>query len=186
MGALMYSMIVSADGYTVDDRGDFAWGTPTEELHAYVNDLTRSVGTYLYGRRMYETMVYWETADADPDQPPVVHDFARIWQAAEKIVYSSTLERPTSERTSIRRTFDPEQVRELKRTRDHDLTVDGPTLAAQALHAGLVDEISLIIAPIIVGGGTRFFPDQLRCDLTLLAARSFEGGTSVLRYAVQH
>ena len=186
MGALIYSMIVSADGYTVDDQGDFGWARPDDELHAYVNDLTRSVGTYLYGRRMYETMVYWETAEADPDQPPVGLDYARIWRAAEKIVYSSTLERASSERTTIHRTFDPEQVRELKQALDHDLTVDGPTLAGQALQADLVDQIDLILTPIVVGGGTRFFPDGLRCALDLLEARSFDGGTCVLRYAVRH
>jgi dihydrofolate reductase len=141
MGRLIYSMIQSLDGYTEDGQGDFSWGAPDAALHTFVNELASSVGTYLYGRRMYETMVYWETAHTLPDQPQHELDWARQWQAAEKIVYSRTLAEPRSARTRIEREFDPEAVRRLKASAAHDLTVDGPELAAQALRAGLVDEI---------------------------------------------
>lgn len=183
MGRLIYSMMTSLDGYVSDADGRFDWSAPDEELHTFVNDHFRSVGTYLYGRRMYETMVYWETADAEPDQPPVVLDYARTWQAADKIVYSTTLAEPASERTRIERSFDPEAVRRLKAESDHDLSVDGPVLAAQAIRAGLVDEIQPIVTPVIVGGGHRFFPDDAHVDLELLDERRFGNGVVLLRYA---
>src|SRR5688572_8386575 len=186
MGKLIYSMIQSLDGYVEDEHGDFGWGAPDDEaVHAYINELAASVGTYLYGRRMYETMVYWETAHTVPDQPPVVLDWARQWQAAEKVVYSRTLREPRSARTRIEREFDPALVRRLKADTEGDLTVDGPQLAAQALAAGLVDELQLIVSPIIVGGGKQFFPKDLRLKLELLDERRFGSGVGVLRYAVR-
>lgn len=186
MATLIYSMLMSLDGYTEDEHGNFGWGAPEdEEVHSYVNQLASSVGTYLYGRRMYETMVYWETAHAIPDQPRFVLDWARQWQAAEKIVYSRTLAEPRSARTRIEREFDPDAVRRLKADAEHDITVDGPELAAQAVRAGLVDEFQMIVCPVIVGGGKRFFPDGVRLDLELIEDRRFGNGVIVLRYAAR-
>jgi dihydrofolate reductase len=186
MAKLIYSMIMSLDGYTEDAQGDFSWGAPEDvELHSYINELASSVGTYLNGRRMYETMVYWETAHTIPDQPQVVLDWARQWQAAEKIVYSRTLTEPRSARTRIEREFDPDAVRRLKASAEHNITVAGPELAAQAIRAGLVDEFQLIICPVIVGGGKRFFPDGVRLDLELVEERRFGNGAIVLHYAVR-
>ena len=186
MAKLIYSMITSLDGYTEDEHGDFGWGAPADgEVHSYINELASSVGTYLYGRRMYETMVYWETAHTIADQPQVVLDWARQWQATEKIVYSSTIAEPRSARTRIEREFDPDTIRRLKASADRDITVDGPELAAQALRAGLVDEIQIIVCPVVVGGGKRFFPDGVRLDLELVEERQFGNGVVVLRYAVR-
>jgi dihydrofolate reductase len=185
MGRLIYSMIQSLDGYTEDAQGDFSWGAPDAPLHTFVNELASSVGTYLYGRRIYETMVYWETAHTLPDQPQHELDWARQWQAAEKVVYSRTLAEPRSARTRVERAFDPEAVRRLKAGAAHDLTVNGPELAAQALRAGLVDEIQLIVCPVVVGGGKRFFPEGVRLNLELLEERRFNSGVVVLRYAVR-
>lgn len=145
-------------------------------MHSFIEETFRHVGTYLYGRRMYETMVFWETAHAAPDAPPHVVDYARTWQAAEKVVYSTTLESVSSERTRIERHFDPDVVRRLKDESDHDLTVDGPTLAAQAVRAGLVDEYHLLLTSTVVGGGRRFFPDGVRLELELVEQRSFASG----------
>ncbi|NNJ09901.1 deaminase [Chloroflexales bacterium ZM16-3] len=186
MARLIYGMFTSLDGYTKDARGDFGWGAHAdEELHAYINVLASSVGTYLYGRRMYETMVYWETADPTPDQPQVERDWAQQWQAAEKTVYSRTLAAPRSARTRIERAFDPDAIRRLKADAAHDITVDGPELAAQAIRAGLVDEFQLIVCPVVVGGGTRFFPDGVRLNLELVEERRFGNGVVVLRYTVR-
>ena len=186
MAKLIYSMIMSLDGYVEDERGDFGWGAPEDEgLHSYINELASSVGTYLYGRRMYETMVYWETAHTLPNQPQVELDWARQWQATEKIVYSRTLAEPRSARTRIEREFDPDVVRQLKASAGHDITVDGPELAAQAIRAGLVDELQPIVAPVVVGGGKRFLPEGVRLDLELLEERRFGNGVVVLRYAVR-
>ena len=185
MAKLIYSMIQSLDGYTEDAQGDFGWGAPEEAVHTFVNELASSVGTYLYGRRMYETMVYWETAHTLPNQPQHELNWARQWQAAEKVVYSRTLAEPRSARTRIERKFDPEAVRRLKAGAAHDLTVDGPELAAQALRAGLVDEIQPIVCPVVVGGGKRFFPEGVRLDLELLEERRFSNGVVVLRYTVR-
>lgn len=184
MGKLIYSMITSVDGYVSDRDGNFGWRAPEEESHDFINAQFRSVGTYLYGRRMYETMVYWETAHLAPDQPPFILDYARVWQAANKVVYSTTLDEVTSERTRIERTFDPEAIRKLKAAVDHDLSVDGPHLAAHAIRAGLVDEYQLIVGPAIVGGGNPFFPDDVRADLELLDQRAFANGVVYLRYGV--
>jgi dihydrofolate reductase len=178
-------MFTSLDGYAEDGHGGFGWGAPEdEELHSYINQLASSFDTYLYGRRMYETMVYWETAHTVPNQPQFVLDFARQWQEAEKIVYSRTLAKPHSVRTRIEREFDPDVVRRLKGDSRHDITVNGPGLAAHALRAGLVDELQMFVCPAVVGAGKRFFPDGVRLDLELVEERRFRKGAVVLRYAV--
>jgi dihydrofolate reductase len=182
---LIYSMIMSLDGYTEDEHGQFGWGAPDEAVFSYINELGASFGTYLYGRRMYETMVYWETAHTVPDQAQVELDFARQWQAAEKIVYSRTLAEPRSARTRIERVFEADAVRRLKASAARDLTVDGPGLAAHAIRAGLVDEFQMIVCPVVIGGGKRFFPDGVRQDLDLVDERRFQSGVLVLRYAVR-
>jgi dihydrofolate reductase len=178
---LIYSAIASLDGYVADEDGSFDWAEPDEEVHRFVNDLERPVGTYLYGRRMYEVMAFWETAGG-ADQPPFVRDYAVIWRSADKIVYSKTLEAVSSARTRIERDFDPNAVRRLKATADRDLSVGGPDLAGQALAAGLVDECHFFLAPVAVGGGTRALPDDLRLDLELLDERRFQSGVVYLRY----
>jgi dihydrofolate reductase len=182
MGKLIYSMITSLDGYAKAAEGDLGFGAEDEEVHTFIGDVFRPVGTYLYGRRMYETMVFWETADAEPDAPPFIRQYARDWQAAEKIVYSTTLDSVSSARTRIERTFDPEEVRRLKAESDSDLTVDGPDLAGQAIAAGLVDEYHLFMTTSVVGGGTRFFPDGVRLDLELVEERAFGSGVIHARY----
>jgi dihydrofolate reductase len=181
---LTYASIASLDGYIADADGSFAWAFPGEEVHAFVNDLERPVGTYLYGRRLYEVMVYWETADSADEQDPVTLDFAQIWQAADKVVYSTTLEKTSSARTRIERVFDPREVRLLKESAERDLSIGGAELAAQALRNGLVDEYHLIVAPVVVGGGTKSLPDGLRVSLELLDERRFENGMVYLHYRV--
>ena len=161
MANLIYSAISSLDGYIADEDGNFDWAAPDEEVHSFVNDLERSVGTYLYGRRMYETMLFWETVRAAVGHPPVMEDFAEIWQAADKIVYSRTLETVSSARTRIERDFDSETMRQMKAGAERDITIGGPELAAQAIKAGLVDEFQLFLTPIVVGGGTRSLPDKV-------------------------
>ena len=185
MAKLIYSAITSLDGYVADEEGNFDWAAPDEEVHSFVNDLERAVGTYLYGRRMYEVMVYWETAHTVADQPPVVQDFAEIWQAADKIVYSKTLETVSTASTRIELDFDPEAVRQLKTQAERDITVGGPDLAAQAIKAGLVDEIQLLFVPIVVGGGNQALPDHVRLKLELLDERRFGNGVVHLRYATR-
>jgi dihydrofolate reductase len=182
MASLIYSAITSLDGYVADEKGNFDWAAPDEEVHSFVNDLERPVGTYLYGRRMYDVMAYWETAEAGPDEPPCVQDYAEIWQRADKIVYSQTLETATSARTRIERDFDPEAVRRLKAEADRDLGVGGPGLAGEAIKAGLVDEYHLFVVPVVVGGGTPSLPQGVRLDLELLDERRFGNGTVYLRY----
>jgi dihydrofolate reductase len=182
---LIYSAITSLDGYVADEDGNFDWAAPDEEVHTFVNDLERPVGTYLYGRRMYEVMVAWETAHTLADQRPVMQDFAEIWQAADKIVYSKTLETVSSVRTRIERAFDPEAVRQMKASAGRDITVGGPNLAAQAIKAGLVDECHLFIAPIAVGGGKQALPNSVRVKLELLDERRFGSGVVHLHYRVR-
>ena len=183
MAKLIYSAIASLDGYVADEDGNFDWAAPDEEVHAFVNELERPVGTYLYGRRMYEVMAYWETADTLADQsPPPERDFAEIWRAADKVVYSKTLERPASARTRIEREFDPEAVRRVKASAERDLSVGGAELAAQAMKAGLVDELHLFVTPIVVGGGNRWLPDGVRVKLELLDERRFGSGVVYLHY----
>jgi dihydrofolate reductase len=178
----MYAAIASLDGYIADESGTFDWAAPDEEVHAFVNDLERQIGTYLYGRRMYDVMVAWETMDAGSDQPPVIHEYAQVWRAADKIVYSRTLEKATSARTRIVRDFDPEAISQMKAHAERDISVGGPELAAQALKAGLVDEIHLFLTPIIIGGGTQALPDHVRVKLELLDERRFGGGVIHLHY----
>ena len=176
---LIYAMIASLDGYVEDESGRFDWAAPDEEVHAFVNELERPIGTYLYGRRMYETMVAWETMD---DEHPVMRDFAELWRAAEKIVYSRSLESASSARTRVEHDFDAAAVRRLKESAQGDVGIGGPELAGQAIAAGLVDECHLIVVPVLVGGGKRAFPDGVRVDLELLDERSFAGGAVYLRY----
>ena len=186
MARLIYSVIASLDGYVADDDGRFDWAEPDAEVHAFVNDLERPVGTYLYGRRMYETMVFWESPPDLADQPSFVQEFAKIWQSADKIVYSNTLQAVTSAKTRIERAFDPEAVRQMKAKAGRDLTVGGPDLAAQAIEAGLVDEYRLFVVPVVVGGGKRSLPDNsVRVNLELLDERRFRNGTIYLRYRIR-
>jgi len=182
LAKLIYSAIASLDGYVADEDGNFDWAAPDEEVHSFVNDLERPVGTYLYGRRMYEVMTYWETAESVADQPPFIRDFAKIWQAADKVVYSKTMETASSARTRIERAFDPEAIRQLKAAAERDISVGGPDLAAQAIKAGLVDELQLFVTPVVVGGGKQALPDNVRLKLELLDERRFGNGTIYLRY----
>jgi dihydrofolate reductase len=181
---LIYTAITSLDGYIEDKDGNFDWAAPDEEMHTSVNDLERPVGAYLYGRRMYQTMAYWETPAALAGQPPFVQDYAEIWRAADKIVYSRTLEAVSSARTRIERDFDPEAVRGMKASAQRDITVGGPDLAAQAIRAGLVDECHLFVTPIVVGGGKQSLPNDVRLNLELLAERRFGNGVVHLHYRV--
>jgi dihydrofolate reductase len=182
MAKLLYVMNASLDGYIADEDGQFDWGEPGEEYYSFLNDLLRPVGTYLYGRRLYELMQVWETDPAAAAQSPGTREFAAIWQAADKVVYSRTLETPSSARTRIERDFDPEAVRHLKAAAERDFTVGGPTLGAHAITAGLVDEYHLFVWPVVVGGGKPFLPDRARLQLELLDERRFGNGVVYLRY----
>jgi dihydrofolate reductase len=185
MATLTYSAICSLDGYVADERGGFEWAAPDEELHGFVNDALRPIRTHLYGRRMYETMLAWETIPTGPDQSAVTNDFASLWRAASKVVFSRTLDNIASERTLLKRTFEPDWVRSLKATADADLLIGGPDLAGQALRAdGLVDEIRLFIHPVIVGGGLRALPTAARLGLELIDERRFRSGVVGLHYRV--
>ena len=183
MAKLTYSMIASLDGYVVDEGGKFDWAEPDEEVHTAINDLARLVGTYLLGRRMYEVLAYWDDPPALAEQPPYVQAFAEIWQAADKVVYSRTLDAASTARTRIERDFDPDAVRKLKAESDRDLTVGGPGLAAEAIKAGLVDDYQLFFVPVVVGGGTQLLPGATRLRLELLDEHRFRNGTVFLRYA---
>lgn len=185
MAKLIYSAITSLDGYVEDAEGKFDWAVPDDELHAFVNDLERPVGTYLYGRRIYETMVSWETVSTGADQPSVIRDFAEIWQATEKLVYSRTLQTVFSARTRIERVFDPEAISQLKETSGRDITIGGPEIAGQAIDAGLVDECHLFLAPVAVGGGKRSLPGNIRVHLDLLDERRFANGVVHLHYGIR-
>jgi dihydrofolate reductase len=182
MARLIYSAIASADGYVEDGAGGFDWAAPDEEVLCFVNDLERPVGTYLYGRRMYQTMVYWETARTLDGQPASLRDYTGIWQAANKIVFSRTLGSASSARTRLERTFDAGLIRDLKSAADRDMTVGGADLAGQAIAAGLVDELQLILAPVVVGGGKPALPSGVRLDLELLDTHRFANGTVFLKY----
>jgi dihydrofolate reductase len=184
LAKLIYSSIGSVDGYFEDVHGRFDWAQPDEDVFAFVNDLERPIGTYLYGRRMYETMVYWETVPTPGGQPAVNRDFAGIWRAAEKIVYSRALQAPSSARTRIEREFDPDAVRQLKLSSTADIAVAGGDLAGQAFDAGLVDECHLFLCPIVIGGGKRTLPDNVRAQLELLDERRFKNGVVHLHYRV--
>jgi dihydrofolate reductase len=181
MAKLIYPAITSLDGFVADRDGNFDWAVPDEEVHAFVNELTRPVGTFLFGRRMYEVMVAWETLN-NTEQPSFVRDFAEIWQGADKIVYSRTLQTFSSARTRIEHEFEPEAIRRMKSKARRDVTVGGPELAAQAFGAGLVDELQLLLVPILVGGGKRALPDDLHLELELLDERRFGNGMVYLHY----
>jgi dihydrofolate reductase len=185
MAKLIYLMNASLDGYIADEDGKFDWGAPGEEYYSFINDLVRPVGTYLYGRQLYELMAVWETDPAAAAQSPAAREFAEIWQAADKVVYSRTLEAASTNRTRIERDFDPEAVRHLKAATERDLTVGGPTLGAQAITAGLVDEYHLFVWPVVVGGGKHFLPNRARLQLELLDERRFGNGVVYLRYRTQ-
>ncbi|HXN78461.1 MAG TPA: dihydrofolate reductase family protein [Candidatus Dormibacteraeota bacterium] len=182
MAILIYAAITSLDGYVADEHGNFDWAEPDEEVHSFVNDLQRRAGTHLYGRRMYEVMVAWEAMPNLADEPSVIQDYAAIWQAADKIVYSRTLDKVSSARTRIQRDFDPQEIRHMKTAAAGDITVGGPHLAAQAIKAGLVDELHKFVTPIAVGGGNRFLPDGVRVKLELLDERRFGNGVVHLHY----
>ena len=184
MGRLIYSAIMSLDGYTVDAQGHFEWSAPDAEVHAAVNELFEPVGTQLLGRGMYDVLVAWETMPTGPDQEPAMNDFARMWRAADKVVYSSTLGEASSARTRIERDFDPEAVQALVADAERDVSIGGPTLAAHAFRAGIVDEVHLFVSPVVVGGGTRALPDDVRLDLELVHEQRFAGGAVQLGYRV--
>jgi dihydrofolate reductase len=179
---LIYSAIASLDGYIEDKQGGIDWGAPDEEVHSFVNDLERPAGTYLYGRRMYETMRYWETAGTSGDDSAVSREFAEIWRAADKVVYSRTLPAVSTSRTRIERDFDIEAIARFKSSADRDLAVGGAELAGQAIAAGLVDECGLFLVPVLVGGGKRALPDDVRVNLDLVAERRFRSGVVYLHY----
>ena len=182
MGKLIYSAIASLDGYVEDRHGNFEWAEPDEEVHTFVNEIERPVGTYLYGRRMYDTMRFWETAHTIPDQPSYARDYTQIWQAADKVVFSRTLDAVTSARTRLKPSFEPDEVRRLKAASDRDLSVGGADLAAQALEADLVDELQLFAVPIVVGGGKRWLAEGGQRRLTLIDTRRFASGVVFLSY----
>lgn len=182
MAKLIYSAIESLDGYVADESGGFKWAEPDETVHAFLNELERPVGTCLYGRRMYEVMSAWETLDELDDQPAIIADYASMWRAADKIVYSTTLDRVDTSRTRIERAFDPEVIRRLKSESERDISIGGPTLAAHAIAAGLVDRYGLVIAPVVVGGGTRTFSAGVRLGLELVAEQRFSNGMVYVEY----
>src|SRR4030081_2653417 len=182
MAKLVYSTMTSLDGYLADEHGNFDWAAPDEEVHRFVNDLERPIGTYLYGRRMYDVMVFWETAHTLADQPGFIQDYAGIWTSADKVVYSTTLATASSARTRIERQFDPESIRQMKTRERSDISVGGAELAGQAIKAGLVDEYHLFLTPVVVGGGTRALPDGVRVNLDLMEEHRFGSGVVHLHY----
>lgn len=185
MGRLIYTMLASLDGYIEDPAGSFDWAEPDEEVHRFVNELERSVGTHLYGRRMYEVMRAWETLDQEPGAEPYIVEFAKIWQGADKVVYSSSLEAPSTAKTRIERRFDPNSIGALKDASAADLSIGGPNLAAEAFRVGLVDSVNLFLTPISVGGGKRALPDDARVDLELESSRTFGNGMVHVAYRVR-
>jgi dihydrofolate reductase len=182
MGKLVYSAICSLDGYVADESGNFDWATPDEEVHRFANELEASIGTHLYGRRMYETMVFWEDPANVADEPDVVRDYGEIWRAAGKVVFSRSLQSVSSARTRLERAFEPEAVRALKASTVADVSVGGAELAGQAIRAGLVDEYQLLVVPHIVGAGKRALPDGVPVQLELMDSRRFANGTVHLHY----
>jgi len=182
MARLIYSAISSLDGYIEDRDGNFDWAMPDEEVHGFINNLERSAGTHLYGRRMYETLMVWETDPNLAAESPLLRDFAEIWQAADKIVYSKTLEAVSTRKTQMERNFNPTVIRQLKEAVEHDILIGGPELAAHAFRAGLIDECHLFLTPIIVGGGKQSLPDNVRLELELLEERRFGSSVVFLRY----
>ena len=181
MGRLVYTGITSLDGYIADEKGNFDWSAPDEEVHAFVNDLERPVGTYLYGRRMYEVMRVWQTMPVD-DEPPVIADYAELWRKADKVVFSNSLTEVSTPKTRLEPGFDPAVIRELKESSASDLSIGGPRLAGSAIAAGLVDEFGLFVNPVVVGGGTKYLPDHVRVDLELVDEHRFANGVVYLGY----
>lgn len=186
MAKLIYSAITSLDGYVADTEGKFDWAVPDTDVHAFVNDLEREIGTYLYGRRLYEVMLYWETAPTDGGVLPVVRDYARIWQAASKVVFSKTLTKLAITKARLERQLDPDAIREMKAESSRDISVGGPELAGQAIKAGLVDEIHLFLNPIVVGGGNHALPNDVRVRLELLKENRFRNGVVHLHYRTDY
>jgi len=184
MAKLIYISNVSLDGYIEDSHGNFDWTAPSDEVFAFITHLVRSVGTYLYGRRMYETMAVWETDPALAAQSDLMRDFADVWQAADKVVYSTTLNEVSTAKTQLERNFDPDAIRDLKASAASDLTVGGPNLATHAFNAGLVDECQMLIHPVLVGAGKSSLPSHMRADLELVDERRFGNGLVYLRYRV--
>jgi dihydrofolate reductase len=184
MGKLIYTGITSLDGYIADEAGNFDWSAPDEEVHAFINDLERPIGTHLYGRRLYEVMRVWQTMPTE-GEPPAIVDYAQIWRAADKIVYSNSLAEVTTPKTRLERGFDPEVIRALKGFDERDLSIGGPGLAAFAIEAGLVDEFAVFVSPAVVGGGTRYLPDRVKVGLDLLDERRFGNGVVYLSYRVR-
>jgi dihydrofolate reductase len=182
MAKLIYDAGTSLDGYVADETGNFNWAELDEEVYAFINSRERQIGTYLFGRKMYETMAVWETPEVLPNLTPAAREYVAIWQAAEKIVYSTTLQTVSTAKTRLEREFDADVVRELKAGATRDIAVGGPTLAAHAIRAGLVDEYDLLIAPIIVGGGNPYLPGKVAVKLELLAERRFANGLVHVRY----
>ncbi len=183
MAKLIYAAITSLDGYVADEFDKFDWAVPSEAVHMYINELERPIGSYLYGRRLYQVMVGWETVQSNSDQPPYIRDFAKIWRTADKIVYSKSMERVSSSRTRIERDFNPDQISMMKETSVRDLSVGGPNIAAQAIRAGLVDEYHFFVTPILVGAGKPSLPEKVRLKLELLDECRFDNGMVHLHYA---
>lgn len=181
---LIYSAIASLDGYVEDAHGNFDWAAPDEEVHAFVNDRERPIGTYLYGRRMYETMRFWDTVNTGDDQDAVTRDYAQVWRSADKVVYSRTLDTPSTPRTKIERDFDPVAITAMKGSSPRDISVGGAELAGQAMAAGVVDECQLLLGPVIVGAGKRALPAKVHAQLELLDERRFRSGVVYLHYRI--
>ncbi|GAB3605088.1 dihydrofolate reductase family protein [Conyzicola nivalis] len=181
MGKLIYTGITSLDGYIADEAGNFDWSVPDEEVHAFVNDLERPIGTHLYGRRLYEVMRVWQTMPVE-GSPAEIADYAQIWRAADKIVYSNSLAEVSTPKTRLERGFDPADIRALKQSEERDLSIGGPGLAASAIEAGLVDEFAVFVSPVVVGGGTRYLPDRAKLGLELVDERRFGNGVVYLSY----
>jgi dihydrofolate reductase len=184
MGKLIYSALASLDGYIEDEEGQFEWAMPSDDVHAFINDLTRPIGTHLYGRRMYEVMLVWETDPSLAEESPIMQDFAQLWQKADKVVFSRTLQAVTTSRTRLEREFDPEEIRRMKAQQERDLVIGGPELATAAFRAGLIDEFQLFVAPVSVGGGKRCLPSGLRLQFDLVEQRQFSNGMVYLRYLI--
>ena len=181
MGELIYITPMSLDGFLADESGSPEWSAPDEEVHSFINDRERPFGTHIYGRKMYETMAVWETMDLD-EQPSAVADYAEIWRAAEKIVFSKTLETVTTARTTLKRDFDPVEIARMKETAGRDLAIGGPHLAATAIRAGLVDEYQLFVVPAMIGKGNTVLPTDVQIDLELVDEKRFDSGWVYLRY----
>lgn len=185
MGKLIYGFNTSLDGYIEDRAGTLSWSVADDELHRFWNSFEASIGTHLYGRKLYETMRYWETAHEEPDQSPVMLEYARTWQAIDNVVYSTTLAAPSSGRTRVERTFDVAAVAAMKASSAADISIGGAELAAQAIRAGLVDEYHMVVVPVVLGGGKRFLPHDVRIELELIDERRFASGAVYLAYAAR-